>query len=63
MDFSQILMFELPDFCADFVAGLFLLFFVGEILQEILQAKSSKLKMTKIPDRLLQRGRALLFLP
>ena len=30
MDFSQIFIFEPPDFFADFLAGFFLLIFVGE---------------------------------
>ena len=50
-------------FFTDFVAGCFLLFFVGESAQKNPQkkspAKSSKnTKTTKIPDTFLQRGRA-----
>ena len=65
-DFSRIFIFEPPDFVADFVAGFFLLIFVGEkVPRKILQSspgksptKSSKFYTTKIPDNFLQRGQA-----
>ena len=62
IDSSRIFIFGPPDFSADFVAGFFLLIFVGKSAQKILQekspAKSSKIYATKIPDTFLQRGRA-----
>ena len=61
-DFSRILIFGPPDFFADFVAGFFLLIFVGKSAQKNppgkSPAKSSKICTTKIPDTFLQRGRA-----
>ena len=61
-DFSRIFIFEPPDFFADFVAGFFLLIFVGKSAQKNppgkSPAKSSKFYTTKIPDTFLQRGRA-----
>ena len=61
-DFSRIFIFEPPDFFADFLAGFFLLSFVGKSAQKNppgkSPAKSSKIYTTKIPDTFLQRGRA-----
>ena len=61
-DFSRIFIFGPPDFFADFVAGFFLLIFVGKSVQKNppgkSPAKSSKFYTTKIPDTFLQRGRA-----
>ena len=61
-DFARIFVFELPDFFADFVAGFFLLIFLGKSAQKnppgISPAKSSKTYTTKIPDNFLQRGQA-----
>ena len=61
-DFSRIFIFEPPDFVADFVAGYFLLIFVGKSAQKNpprkSPAKSSKIYTTKIPDNFLQRGQA-----
>ena len=61
-DFSRIFIFVPLDFCADFVAGFFLLIFVGKSAQKNpprkSPAKSSKIYTTKIPDTFLQRGRA-----
>ena len=61
-DFSRIFVFGPPDFFADFVAGFFLLIFVGKSAQKNppgkSPAKSSKIYTTKIPDTFLQRGRA-----
>ena len=57
-DFS----FWAAGFFRDFVAGLFLLIFVGKKCQKNppgkSPAKSSKIYTTKIPDTFLQRGRA-----
>ena len=54
--------FEPPDFFADFVAGFFLLIFVGKSAQQNppgkSPTKSSKFYTTKIPDNFLQRGQA-----
>ena len=65
-DFSRILFFEPPDFVADFVAGFFLLIFVGKSAQKNppgkSPTKSSKFYTTKIPDNFLQRGQANIFL-
>ena len=36
-DFSRVVFFEPPDFVADFVAGFFLLIFVGKVPRKILQ--------------------------
>ena len=36
-DFSRIFIFEPPDFFADFLAGFFLLIFVGKVPRKILQ--------------------------
>ena len=59
--------FELPDFFADFLAGFFLLIFVGKSAQKNpprkSPGKSSKIYITKIPDTFLQRGRANLCWP
>ena len=64
-DFSRIFVFGPPDFFADFVAGFFLLIFVGKSAQKNppgkSPAKSSKFYTTKIPDTFLQRGRAKYF--
>ena len=61
-DFSRIFIFGPPDFFADFVAGFFLLIFVGKSAQKNppgkFPAKSSKTYTTKIPVTFLQRGRA-----
>ena len=61
-DFSRIFIFGPPDFFADFVAGFFLLIFVGKSAQKNppgkSPAKSSKIYATRIPDAFLQRGRA-----
>ena len=61
-DFSRIFIFEPPDFFADFLAGFFLLIFVGKSAQKNpprkSPGKSSKIYTTKIPDTFLQRGRA-----
>ena len=61
-DFSRIFIFGPPVFFADFVAGFFLLIFVGKSAQKNppgkIPAKSSKIYTTKIPDTFLQRGRA-----
>ena len=61
-DFSRISIFGPPDFVADFVAGFFRLFFVGESAQKNppgkSPTKSSKVYTTKIPDTFLRRGRA-----
>ena len=61
-DFSRISIFGPPDFFADFLAGFFLLIFVGKSAQKNppakSPAKSSKIYTTKIPDTFLQRGRA-----
>ena len=61
-DFSRIFIFEPPDFFADFVAGFFLLIFVGKSAQKNppgkSPTKSSKFYTTKIPDNFLQRGQA-----
>ena len=61
-DFSRIFIFEPPDFVADFVAGFFLLIFVGKSAQKNppgkSPTKSSKFYTTKIPDNFLQRGQA-----
>ena len=46
MDFSQIFIFEPPDFFVDFLAGFFLLIFVGKKCPE----KASR----KIPGKILQ---------
>ena len=67
-DFLRIFIFEPPDFFADFLAGFFLLIFVGKSAQKNpprkSPGKSSKIYTTKIPDTFLQRGRAKLkFLP
>ena len=60
MDFSRIFFVGPPDFFADFVAGFFLLIFVGKSGQKNppgkSPAKSSKIYTTKIPDTFLQRG-------
>ena len=52
----------LPHFFANFVAGFFLLFFVGDSAQKNPPGKSpansSRTYTTKIPDTFLQRGRA-----
>ena len=52
MDFSRIFIFEPPDFFADFLAGFFLLIFVGKSAQKIppgkSPGKSSKIYTTKI---------------
>ena len=51
-DFSQIFIFEPPDFFADFLAGFFLLIFVGKSAQKNppgkSPGKSSKIYTTKI---------------
>ena len=51
-DFSRIFIFEPPDFFADFLAGFFLLIFVGKSAQKNppgkSPAKSSKIYTTKI---------------
>ena len=47
-DFSQIFNFEPPDFFADFLAGFFLLIFVGKSAQKNPPGKSSKIYTTKI---------------
>ena len=64
-DFSRIFIFEPPDFFADFLAGFFLLIFVGKSAQKNPPRKSpgkpSKIYTTKIPDTFLQRGRAKIF--
>ena len=64
-DFSWIFIFEPPDFFADFLAGFFLLIFVGKSAQKNpprkSPGKSSKIYTTKIPDTFLQRGRAKIF--
>ena len=61
-DFSRIFIFGPPDFFADFLAGFFLLIFLGKSAQRNppgkSPAKSSKIYTTKIPDTFLQRGRA-----
>ena len=61
-DFSRIFIFGPPDFFADFLAGFFLLIFVGKSAQKNPPGKSppksSKFCTTKIPDTFLQRGRA-----
>ena len=61
-DFLRIFIFEPPDFVADFVAGFFLLIFVGKSAQKNAPGKSptksSKFYTTKIPDDFLQRGQA-----
>ena len=61
-DFSRIYIFGPPVSFADFVAGFFLLIFVGKSAQKNppgkSPAKSSKIYTTKIPDTFLQRGRA-----
>ena len=61
-DFSRIFIFGPPDFFADFVAGLFLLIFVGKSVKKNppgkSPAKSSNIYTAKIPDTFLQRGRA-----
>ena len=60
-DFSRIFIFGPPDFFADFLAGFFLLIFVGKSAQKNppgkSPAKSSKICTTKIPDTFLQRVR------
>ena len=58
--------FEPPEFFAVFVAGVFLLIFVGgkkctENPPGKSLAKSSKIYTTKIPGNFLQRGRAKIF--
>ena len=62
MDFPRIFIIEPPDFFADFLAGFFLLIFVGKSAQKNpprkSPGKSSKIYTTKIPDTFLQRGRA-----
>ena len=64
-DVSRIFIFGPPDFFADFLAGFFLLIFVGKSAQKNppgkSPAKSSKNYTTKIPDTFLQRGRAKKF--
>ena len=59
-DFSRIFIFGPSDFFADFVAGFFLLIFVGKSAQKNppgkSPAKSSKIYTAKIPDTFLQRG-------
>ena len=61
-DFSRIFIFGPPDFVADFLAGFFLLIFVGKGAQKNpptkSPGKSSKIWTTIIPDTFLQRGRA-----
>ena len=61
-DFSRIFIIGSPDFFADFVAGFYLLIFVGKSAQKNppgkSPAKSSKIYTTKIPDTFLQRSRA-----
>ena len=61
-DFLRIFMFQPPNFFPDFLAGFFLLIFVGKSAQKNppgkSPAKSSKIYTTKIPDTFLQRGRA-----
>ena len=47
-DFSRIFIFEPPDFFADFLAGLFLLIFVGKSAQKNPPGKSSTIYTTKI---------------
>ena len=47
-DFSRIFIFEPPDFFADFLAGFFLLIFVGKSAQKNPPGKSSKICTTKI---------------
>ena len=65
-DFLRIFIFGPPDFFADFVAGFFLLIFVGKSAQKNppakSPAKSSKNYTTKIPDNFLQRGRAKIYI-
>ena len=60
-DFSRIFIFGPPDCFADFLAGFFLLIFVGKSAQKNppgkSPAKSSKIYTTKIPDTFLQRVR------
>ena len=60
-DFSRVFIFGPPDFSADFLAGFFLLIFVGKSAQKNppgkSPAKSSKNYTTKIPDTFLQRVR------
>ena len=59
-DFSRIFIFGPPDFFVDFVAGFFLLIFVGKSGQKNppgkSPAKSSKIYTTKIPETFLQIG-------
>ena len=61
-DFSWILIFGLPDFFADFVAGFFLLIFVGKSAQKNPPGKpltkSSKIYTTKSPTHFCRGGRA-----
>ena len=60
-DFPRIFIFGPPDFFADFLAGFFLLIFVGKSAQKNppgkSPAKSSEIYTTKIPDTFLQRVR------
>ena len=62
MKFSRIFIFGPADFFANFLAGFFLLIFVGKSAQKNppgkSPAKSSKIYTTRIPDSFLQRGRA-----
>ena len=58
MDFSRIFVFEPPDFFAGFLAGLFLLIFVGKSAQKNppgkSPGKSSKIYATKSSNTFLQ---------
>ena len=60
-DFSRIFIFEPPDFFADFVAGFFLLIFVGKeprkILQENPRENPPEFIQQKSSDTFLQIGR------
>ena len=60
-DFSRIFIFEPPDFFADFLAGFFLLIFVGKVPRKILQENPRenppKCIQQKSSDTFLQIGR------
>ena len=64
-DFSRIFIFEPPDFFADFVAGFFLLIFVGKSAQKILQENPREnppeFIQQKFSDTFLQIGRGKMF--
>ena len=60
-DFSRIFIFEPPDFFADFLAGFFLLIFVGKVPRKILQENPREnppnFKQQKSSNTFLQIGR------